>query len=274
MTEKNSVVKRPELTPKLTLIYLLTGVSVGIFSGLFGVGGGLIVVPVLVYILRVNHRQAAGTSLLAIIFPVCAAASTYFWHGYYHPQLVLLLAISSLVGVQTGTWLLRILDLQIVRIIFIVVILFLATSLLFVYPQRGLTVSLTLGSGLLVLVIGLLAGLMAGLLGIGGGGIVIPMLILTFGMSDLIAKGSALLMMVITCISGTVSNLRHGQIDYKAAIIIGISATFVAPLGAQIATLLTPVTANILFAVFLASVVTRTVIDVIENHRKAKTVSG
>lgn len=238
-------------------IYFFTGIGVGLLSGLFGVGGGLIATPILLYILKFKHREAVSTSLLAIFFPVCAGAATFFWHGYYSFSLALVLAIGSLVGVQLGTYMLQIVSIRTVEICFIGLIAFLCTCLLIVIPSRNISFTLSFSSGVIVFLIALLAGLMAGLLGIGGGGIVIPLLILFFGMSDLVAKGSALLMMIITSSSGTISNLRYGSLNYRAAIIIGITAMFFAPLGGFIATLVSPLVSNILFVLFLVAVVSQ-----------------
>ena len=71
------------------------------------------------------------------------------------------------------------------------------------------------------------------------------------GTSDLVAKGTSLLMMIPTALSGTIGNLRRHNVDLVAAALIGVSACTTTALGAWVATLLQPLTANILFAVFL-----------------------
>jgi uncharacterized membrane protein YfcA len=71
-----------------------------------------------------------------------------------------------------------------------------------------------------------------------------------FGTSDLIAKGTSLLMMIPTAVSGTVGNLRRHNVDLLAATLIGVAACTTTAVGAWIATLVDPLTGNILFAVF------------------------
>ena len=94
-------------------------------------------------------------------------------------------------------------------------------------------------------------GTVAGLIGVGGGIVVVPALMLLFGTSDLIAKGTSLLMMIPTAISGTIGNLRRGNVDLPAAALIGVAACTTTALGAWIATLVDPFWGNVLFAIFL-----------------------
>jgi uncharacterized membrane protein YfcA len=94
-------------------------------------------------------------------------------------------------------------------------------------------------------------GTIAGLIGVGGGIIVVPVLMIAFGTSDLVAKGTSLLMMIPTAISGTVGNLRRGNVDLVTAAVIGGSACTTTALGAWIAAYVDPFVANVLFAIFL-----------------------
>jgi hypothetical protein len=101
------------------------------------------------------------------------------------------------------------------------------------------------------IVLGFITGTLAGLLGVGGGIIVVPALMIVFGTSDLIAKGTSLLMMIPTAISGTIGNVRRRNVDLLAAVLVGVAACTTTALGAWIATLVDPLVGNILFAVFL-----------------------
>ena len=124
-------------------------------------------------------------------------------------------------------------------------------SLFFVIPSRDAEIPVTVGSVVGLLCLGLVTGVLSGLLGVGGGVVVVPMLILLFGASDLVAKGTSLVMIIPTAISGTLGNLRRHNVDIPAAAAIGFAACVTTPLGALAAAALEPGTANILFAVFL-----------------------
>jgi uncharacterized membrane protein YfcA len=100
-------------------------------------------------------------------------------------------------------------------------------------------------------VLGLITGILSGLIGVGGGVIVVPVLMLLFGMSDLIAKGTSLLMMIPTSLSGTFANFRKQNVDFVAAAFLGLSACALAPLGTWVANLVDPQLGNILFAAYL-----------------------
>ena len=125
-------------------------------------------------------------------------------------------------------------------------------SLFIVVPSREAGLPLTFLSIAGLVVLGVATGTVAGLIGVGGGIVVVPALMLLFGTSDLIAKGTSLLMMIPTAISGTIGNIRRGNVDLPAAALIGIAACTTTALGAWIATIVDPFWGNVLFAVFLA----------------------
>src|SRR5690606_27571029 len=103
-------------------------------------------------------------------------------------------------------------------------------------------------------------GILAGLLGVGGGVVVVPALMLLFGTSDLEAKGTSLLMMIPTAISGTIGNLRRRNVDLVGAALVGVAACCTTALGAWIATLIDPFVGNVLFAVFMVFITVQMVL--------------
>src|SRR5947208_15040179 len=83
----------------------VTGTAAGLFSGLFGVGGGTVIVPMLVLWLGYDERSATGTSLAAIAFIAAFAAATQGLYGNVHVRDGLLMGIPAIGGVLAGTWL-------------------------------------------------------------------------------------------------------------------------------------------------------------------------
>lgn len=65
----------------MTLFYLATGLVAGVLSGIFGIGGGLIIVPALVFFANTSQRTAVGTSLAALLLPVGALGVYTYWRG-------------------------------------------------------------------------------------------------------------------------------------------------------------------------------------------------
>jgi len=78
------------------------GVLAGVFSALFGVGGGIVIVPFLL-VLRFAQRRAAATSLAAILFSSIAGAATYAAHGQVKPGAAALVGLPAVAGVLVGT---------------------------------------------------------------------------------------------------------------------------------------------------------------------------
>ena len=125
-------------------------------------------------------------------------------------------------------------------------------SLWFVVPARDQQIDVTLLSGALLVVLGLGTGVLGGILGVGGGIIVVPMLMFFFGANDLQAKGTSLLMMIPGSISGTLGNVKRKNVDLRAAVAVGLSACIVAPVGTAIAGWVDPLVGNIAFSLYLA----------------------
>jgi hypothetical protein len=84
--------------PKLVGIGLLSG----FFGALFGVGGGIVIVPLLVLVLAFDQRRASATSLAAILVSSVAGAATYALHGDVKPWAAALVGIPAVAGVLIG----------------------------------------------------------------------------------------------------------------------------------------------------------------------------
>ena len=81
----------------------LIGLVGGVLSGLFGIGGGLVIVPSLILFLGLTPKQAAGTSLAALLLPVGILGAMEYWRaGYIDVRLAVLLALGILIGAFFG----------------------------------------------------------------------------------------------------------------------------------------------------------------------------
>ena len=79
------------------------GLVAGFLGALFGVGGGLVIVPLLIFLLAFDQRRASGTSLAAILVSSVAGAATYAFHGEVKPGAAMLVGIPAVAGVLGGT---------------------------------------------------------------------------------------------------------------------------------------------------------------------------
>jgi uncharacterized protein len=105
------------------------GTAAGLFSGLFGVGGGSVIVPLLVLWLGYDERFATATSLAAIVFIASFAAATQGLYGNVHVLDALLVGLPAVAGVLCGTWLHRRLHNRVISLLFAVVLLASAVEL-------------------------------------------------------------------------------------------------------------------------------------------------
>ncbi|MDR7233531.1 sulfite exporter TauE/SafE family protein [Agrococcus sp. BE272] len=244
-------------------IWALVGIGLfaGFLSGMFGIGGGIVIVPLLALAAGFPRRLAAGTSLAAIVPAALVGVASYAVAGNVDWLVALILVIGSVVGAQVGAHLLHKLPVVAIRWAFIVFLIAVAVSLFFAVPSRDAELQLDVLPIIGLVVLGFVTGVLSGILGVGGGIVVVPMLILVFGQSDLVAKGTSLAMMIPTAISGTIGNLRRKNVDLIAAVIVGLSASVTTALGAAAAAALDPRTASIVFAVFLALLIMRLVVE-------------
>jgi uncharacterized membrane protein YfcA len=106
------------------------GTAAGIFSGLFGVGGGTVIVPLLVLWLGYNEREATGTSLLAIACIAAVAVIAQAGYGRVDVDKGLLIGIPAIGGVVAGTWLQQRLPNRVISLMFAGLLVAVAVDLL------------------------------------------------------------------------------------------------------------------------------------------------
>ncbi|PZE23421.1 sulfite exporter TauE/SafE family protein [Curtobacterium sp. MCLR17_042] len=236
------------------LVLVAIGVLAGVLSGLFGVGGGVIVVPALMAFAQMDQRRASATSLVAIAPAAVVGAVTYAVQGEVHWLAALTLAVGSVIGAPIGARLLRALPLRALPWIFVGFIAVVLVSLFTTVPTRGGEVHFGVVEAIVLLLLGLLSGVLSGLVGVGGGVVIVPGLEVVLGAGDLLAKGTSLLTMVPTSVSGTVANLRRRAVDLRVGLTVGITAAVCSPGGAVLARLVDPQVGTWLFAAFLVVV--------------------
>ena len=228
------------------------GILAGLLSGLFGIGGGTLIVPALVLWLGMSQRLAAGTSVAAILPTAVVGAVTYGVAGNVDWIAGASLAVGIIIGAQVGSYLLARLRIAVLQWSFILFLAVIIVNLWLVVPQRGSEIDMSVFTALMLLLTGLVTGVLSGLLGVGGGVVVVPVLMFFFGASDLIAKGTSLVMMIPGSLSGTFGNFRRNNVDLRVAAYIGVTASACVPLGALIAVGIDPFWSNVTFSIYLA----------------------
>lgn len=217
-------------------------------------------IPGMTGLLTMRQREAVGTSLLVII-PIALVGTLILGKSHDVDLLVgLVLAIGSIVGAVIGArWTRRLSD-QTLRRLFAIAALAVALILLAdavgtllglgfaLHPSSRPTSGLLVGLGL---VIGLVTGLVSGLLGIGGGIVMVPAMVLALGLSQHLAQGTSLLVIIPTAAAGSITHFRMGNIRLRIATQLALGGVLGAAGGAGLALLAPDAALRLLFALFL-----------------------
>ena len=262
-----------QLTKRGIIVLVCVGLACGLLSGLFGIGGGTIIVPALVW-LGLSQRHAAATSLAAIVPTSISGVVSYALEGNVNWLAAALLAIGVIAGSQLGSLLLNRLPEVVLRWVWVVFLIFVIFQQLSFTPPRDGHLELHFWSGVFLMLLGVVVGAIAGVLGIGGGAIMMPALSLLFGAGDLMARGTSLLVMFPGAISGTVANWKRGIVHLKSGLIIGCCAIVTAPLGTMIAGWISPREGSVLFALWLAFLAVRSTWTAIKATKRSRAESA
>ena len=220
-------------------ILVAVGVIVGLLSGMFGIGGGTVIVPALVW-LGLSQRNAAATSTLAIVPTSISGVISYATGDHVDWLTAALLFCGMFIGGQIGSWLLSRLPELALRWIFVAFLVFVVINQVSFVPSRDHQIAMSVTTGICLALLGVIIGTLAGLLGIGGGALAVPSLSILFGASDLIARGTSLLAMFPNSITTSAANLKRRLAHVRTALIIGVTAAVTAPLGTWIAGAVSP----------------------------------
>ena len=130
--------KKVTMDTQTIIIIVLTGIAAGILGGLVGVGGGIIIVPALVYFVGFSQHSAQGTSLGLIMFPVgILGVLQYYKSGHVDFKVVGILAIGFLIGSFFGSKLALSLPQETVKKIFAVLMIIIAIKMLFLDKKKA-----------------------------------------------------------------------------------------------------------------------------------------
>lgn len=243
------------------------GLIAGVMSGMFGIGGGAIIVPALMLGLNFSQIQANGTSLAALLLPVgIFACISYYRAG----KLRLIPATAVGLGLAIGAWfgagIALDLDPTLLRQSYGIFLLYMSWR--YISPLRWLAelrgadpeiVSDNTDADLLsplmlagCVGIGLIAGVASGLFGIGGGVVIVPALMLLLSFDQKLATGTSLgALLMPVALPGVLRYYEAGQLDLNAAAPIALALIAGSIVGARVALGLPTKTVRRLYGLFL-----------------------
>jgi len=212
----------------------LIGLFGGILSGLLGLGGGVIILPLLTLIAGVPLKLATGTSLVHVMFAAAAGTLSHYRAGKVDSKGGFLLGVAGIAGGFLGSFLSVPLSTHVLNLIFLFLVA-LAILLLFIPIKSDegnyITGSFNKAGGFLV---GLGCGFLVGLLGVGGGFILIPLMIYLLRIPLRETIGTSLLIILISSVGTLGAKYGVGHIDVTITLLVVSGSIVGALFGAYI----------------------------------------
>jgi uncharacterized protein len=231
---------------------LLTGVAAGLAGGLFGVGGGIVLVPLLTGALRLTQHEAHGTSLAAIGATAIASLFIYGTHGQVAWGTAALVGLASVLTARYGARLAALTSSRDLKRAFALLLVLVALRLLWQPPAgAGPPFHGPVAAGGFDLLLGAAVGLLAGFMGVGGGVIAVPAFALVLGMSQTAAQGTSLAVILVTAPAGAFEHHRHGNVCLRLVPWLAVGAAAGGPAAAWLAQWLPQAALARAFALFL-----------------------
>ena len=193
---------------------LLVGLIAGSLGGLVGVGGGVIIIPLMTETLKFRQHEAHGTSLVAVVFTGVAGSVIYYIHGSVDLAAAALLAGMALITVRLGAKYCCFLPELTLKRYFGFFLLFVAV----LFILKPFMPNITDGSSpawirwIVLILLGTLTGFISGIMGVGGGSFMIPMMVLFAGIAQHTAQGISLLAMIPASTVGAWTHWQEGNI--------------------------------------------------------------
>ena len=196
---------------------------IGLTASLVGIGGGVLLVPFLNLVLGMDIKRSVGTSLFVIFFIALTATCSYWRRRLVSWRMGLLMEGGSIPGAVASSLASPWLPSIYIKVCFVALLAYIAIKMWRGDKAKAVNRS-TLNSdptGALKLVgMGFLAGSLSGLLGIGGGVVKVPILVMTVGMPMHSAVATSEFMIMFTVLSGALSHGEVGNVNYGLGLLI------------------------------------------------------
>ncbi|UCD84878.1 MAG: sulfite exporter TauE/SafE family protein [Deltaproteobacteria bacterium] len=240
------------INPIFIAILLATGGIAGFLAGLLGIGGGIVIVPILMWVYPASGfpeetvvHLSLGTSLAVIIFTTLSATLGHNRNGNVNWNQVLPLALSGVISALLGSFLAAKVEGNVLKILFGVLEIIIGFRLFYSKPilSSGKTLKSSLGAFFLV---GGLSGLFSSFFGVGGGIIAVPLMLILLSLPAHLAIGNSCSMIVFISLFGTLGYIFSGwdrpdlpefclgYVNYLACGLISFSSIIFAQLGVKV----------------------------------------
>jgi uncharacterized membrane protein YfcA len=232
---------------------LILSAGIGVSHGLIGGGGSIITVPVLVYVLDVPAHRAIGMSLAVVGSTALIGSLLHHRRGAVAWRTGSLFAASGLASAFLGSKLTRLVAPPVLLLLFAGLMLVVATVMLTRKdpvdgaPPRARSLPRSVFAGLAV-------GFLTGFLGVGGGFLIVPALVLYGGLTMKEAIGTSLFVISLNCASGLLGHLSAGDADWRLTLMVAALAVAGALAGTALSHRFHPAHLRRIFAWFVVAV--------------------
>lgn len=201
-----------------TIVALALAALIGLSLGLLGSGGSIVTLPVLVYVLGIPAQEAVAMSIVVVGSVSLVGALLHLRGGQFHPRAVLLLGFTGMVGAYFGSELTHFFSSAELMLLFAALMLAVGVVML---RRRELVCDEERCYPVRCLSIGAAVGALTGFLGVGGGFLIVPSLVLLAGIDTKKAVGASLGIIALNSAAGLAGQLRFSHLDW------GLTAEFV-----------------------------------------------
>jgi uncharacterized protein len=208
-------------------VALILATLIGLSLGLLGSGGSIVTLPVLVYVARVPAHEAVGMSLLVVGGASALGSLIKLRRGDFDLRAGFFFAVSGIVGAFIGSKFTHVVSARVLLLCFGALMLVTGVRMLFgnevAYPGRKCRPWRCLASGVAV-------GVLTGFLGVGGGFIILPALVLFAGLEMKTAIGTSLAVIATNSFAGLLGQLRFVEFEWPLTVAF-LAAAMVGMLG-------------------------------------------
>lgn len=253
---------------ELLLILVIIGFGSGIIGSLIGVGGGIVMTPVLTY-MGFSPAVIASSSLIAVFATSISSTLTYIRRKYINYRLGLQLALPAIPGSIIGGFLSNFISLEHFKIYFAVLLTSVGLYILF----KNKIINKTLGRTpkplfYFIIIFGTFgAGLISSFFGIGGGIIFVPILVIIYKLKMINASPTAQFTLLISTITGLLTHILLEHPDYSYGIALALGAFFGAQLGSRSIHLINENILSKLLSFSLITIAINLIIDYIRSFK-------
>jgi len=237
-----------------SLMFLALGALFGFCGGVFGIGGATLGIPTLGIVFGMTEQLAQGTSLVMALPNVIAGLIRYAQKVGLDVRTAAMLSLVALPFTYAGALIATSLPSRPLRIGFAIFLIVIALDIARRTAYQGPVKAATILPWPYAGIAGAICGLCSGIFGIGGAIILVPMLTLFFGYSQLAAQGMSLAFSASTAIITTITYASHGDVDWAVSIPLAIGGVFAVRYGVDLAHRLPERELRLLFVVFVICV--------------------